>query len=154
MKKIVLYIILLLFFLNSNAQVSNFSKKEAIEYIINYYSDFQTGYDFDGKYKFISNNYKATFSGLSFILTFDTFDENKNIQNQTITFNLKDIIAIEPNGTNVVEIFDTETLILPICGKLAFQTKDKIQDINIYYEVDEDVTQTNIYKAFEQLITK
>jgi hypothetical protein len=43
---------------------------------------------------------------------------------------------------------------MPICGKLGFKTKDEVQDINIYYEVDEDVTTTEIYKAFERLATK
>jgi hypothetical protein len=39
-----------------------------------------------------------------------------------------------------------QKLLLPICDKLAFQTKDKIQDINIYYELDEDVIQSEIFK--------
>ena len=153
MKKIFLNSVLLLFFFNSNAQDSNFTKKEAIEYITNYYSHFQTGYDFDGKYKVVSNNYKATFSGSNFSLTFDTFDENKNTQNQTITFNLKDVVSMAPNGGDTVEILGTETIMLPICYKLAFKTKDESHNINIYNEVDEDVTETEIYRAFETLIS-
>ncbi|MFA5298787.1 MAG: hypothetical protein WC389_11335 [Lutibacter sp.] len=131
----------------SNAQTT-FSNEGAIEFIKDYYSNFQTGYDFDGKYKFISNNYKATFSDSNFTLTFDTFDDNKITQHQTVTFNLKDITAIEPNGGDVIEILGTETIILPICGKLAFKTKEEAYEINIYYEVDEDVTTTEIYKGF------
>jgi len=152
MKKIVLNSVLLMFFMNSNAQVSTFSKKEAIEYIRDYYSNYQTGYDFDSMYKVISNNYTATFSDSIFTLTFDTFDEHKITQNQTITINLKEVMSIEPNGMDTLEILGLETLIMPICGKLGFKTKDEVQDINIYYEVDEDVTTTEIYKAFEEVI--
>jgi hypothetical protein len=154
MKKIFLNILLLLFFLNSNAQVSTFSNTEAVDYITNYYANFKTGYDFDSKYKVISNNYNATFSGSIFTLTFDTFDEHEITQNQTITINLKEVMSIEPNGMDTLEILGLETLIMPICGKLGFKTKDEVQDINIYYEVDEDVTTTEIYKAFERLATK
>jgi hypothetical protein len=121
-------------------------------YIQDYYSTFRTGYDFDGKFIAISENYKATFSDSHFILTFDTFDENKKIQKKTISINLKKVIGIEPNGTDVVEIHDSETAIVPISGKLAFITKKKSYDINVYYEVDEDVEQTRIYKAFNDLI--
>lgn len=119
------YLYISLFFLYipiaSNAQQTN-TFNESISYIKDYYSSFETGYDFDGKHIVISNNYKAIFSGSNFTLTFDTFGENKNIQNQTITINLKDVLSIEPNGTDVVEIFGNNPFILPICGKLAFIT--------------------------------
>ncbi len=125
---------------------------DSAEYIQDYYSSFSTGYDFDGKYIALSENYKATFSGARFTLTFDTFDENRDIQKQTITINLKEVISIEPNGTDVVEIYDFETLVVPISGKLAFITADESYDVNIYYEVDADVEQCKIFKAFKKLI--
>lgn len=68
---------------------------DSIKYIQNYYSDFSTGYDFDGKYVAISDNYKASFTGPIFTLTFDTYDDQNNIQNQIITINLKDIISLK-----------------------------------------------------------
>ena len=123
-----------------------------IEYIKSYYSDFKTGYDFDSEYVAISENYKATFADTIFTLTFDTFDENKEIQKQTITINPKGVFSIEPNGTDVVEIFGNDPLIVPICGKLAFITAHQTFNINIYYEVDADVEQSEIYFAFNQLI--
>ncbi len=149
MKKSKLMLLLLLVALTSKAQNI---KNSSVEYIKDYYSSFSTGYDFDGKYVVISNNYKATFSGATFSLTFDTFDEQNNVLKQSVTINLKDVVSIEPNGTDVVEIFGNDPLIVPISGKLVFKTANDSYNINIYYEVDEDVEQTNIFKAFEKLI--
>ncbi|WP_034917658.1 hypothetical protein [Gillisia sp. CAL575] len=149
MKNVTLQLILLFYSFNLIGQSV---KNNSIIYIQDYYSSFSTGYDFDGKDIVLSNNYKAIFSGFIFTLTFDTFDEQKNLNNQTITINLKEVISLEPNGTDVVEIYDFETLVIPITGKLAFITADESYDVNIYYEVDEDVEQTKIYKAFEDLI--
>jgi hypothetical protein len=129
-------------------------KNKAIDYIKRYYFDFSTGYDFDGKYVTITDNYKVKFNESQFTLTFDTFDNNSKSNSTTVSFNLKEVMSIEPNGMDTMEILGLETQIIPICGKLGFKTKDKVQDINIYYEVDEDVTTIEIYKAFERLITK
>lgn len=148
MKNTTLILIVLLSFFSSKAQEI---KNSSLEYIKDYYSDFSTGYDFDGKYVTLSENYKATFSDSKFTLTFDSLDENKILQKQTLTINLNDVISIEPNGTDVVEIFGNDPLIVPICGKLAFKTADESFEINIYYEVDEDVERTEIYKAFKEL---
>lgn len=117
-----------------------------------YYSDFQTGYDFEGEFKIFSNNYEATFSGSTFTLTFDTFDENGKPFNKTKTIQLKDVVSIEPYGTDLVEIHGDESFMLPISGKLAFFTKKEVFEIPIYYEVDDDVTTSKIYKAFEKLL--
>jgi hypothetical protein len=125
---------------------------DSVKYIQDYYSGFSTGYDFDGKYITFSDNYKATFSDAIFTLTSDSIDEKKNLQKQTITINLKDVLSMKPNGTDVVEIFGNDPFILPICGKLAFKTATEEYNLNIYYEVDDDVEKTKIYKAFQELI--
>jgi hypothetical protein len=128
------------------------TKNWALNYIKDDYSSFKTGYDLDGEYKVISENYKASFADSIFTLTFDTFDENIVIQKQTITINLKDVITLSPNGADTVEINDYVAYALPICGKLAFATTNESYEINIYYKVDNDVEQTEIYKAFEDLM--
>jgi len=148
------FIITLLFASQCLVAQKIYTVDDSVKYIQDYYSNFSTGYDFNGKYVALSNNYKATFSDSIFTLTFNVIDENKNIQNQTVTINLKDVVNLEPNGTDVVEIFGNDPLIVPICGKLAFITNNESFDINIYYEVDEDVEQTEIYKAFKELIKK
>lgn len=148
MKNLTLLLLLFLCAFISNAQDS---KHNSINYIKDYYSNFETGYDFDGKYIPISGNYKAVFSDSIFSLTFDSFDKQNKIEKQNITINLKDVISIEPNGTDVVEIFGNDPLIVPICGKLAFITNNESYYININYEVDEDVERTEIYKAFKEL---
>lgn len=125
---------------------------DPVKYIQDYYSNFGTGYDFDGKYITLSNNYKTIFSDSTFTLTFDRVDENKVLQKQTIVINLKEVVSIGPNGTEVVEILGDDHFIIPICGKLAFKATHKYDEINIYYEVDEDVEQNKIYKAFETIL--
>ncbi|MFT4849914.1 MAG: hypothetical protein ACI83B_002462 [Sediminicola sp.] len=130
---------------------AQYIRSGAVEYAEDYYSSFTTGYDVDGKYITISDNYKATFSDSIFTLSFDTFDENRGVQKQIITINLKEVISIAPNGTAVAEILDNDPSIVPIYGKLAFTTTNESYDINIYFEVDEDVTTSQIYKAFEEL---
>ena len=126
---------------------------DSIKYIQDYYSDFSTGYHFDGENITLSDNYKATILEGVFTLTFEKADENEILQKQAITINLKDVESIEPNGTDVVEVYGDEPYGLPICGKLAFITASGSDEINIYYEVDEDVEQSQIYKAFATVVT-
>jgi hypothetical protein len=126
-------------------------KNKAIDYIKSYYFDFRTGYDFGGKFVTITDNYKVKLNESLFTLTFDTFENNSKSTSVTVSFNLKDIIAIEPNGGDTAEIIGSETLIIPLNGKLLFKTAKEEYNLNIYYEVDEDVTQTEIYNAFNRL---
>lgn len=132
----------------SNAQ-TNFSNQEAIDFIKEYYSEFDRGYDFDGTYTLISNNYHPTFSDSIFTLTFDSYDENKNPQHQKITINLKTVTSIEPYGGDVVEVHTDDPFSIIINGNLGFFTENEVFEIPIYYQVDEDVTTSQIYKAFE-----
>jgi hypothetical protein len=124
----------------------------SIKYIQNYYSSFSTGYDSGGKHVVISENYNAIFSDTVFILTFETIDENKVLQKKTVSINLKNVERVEPYGTDVVEILGNDPLIVPLSGKLAFFANTEIHEINIYYEVDEDVERTQIFKTFKKLI--
>ncbi|MEO6949949.1 MAG: hypothetical protein ABI123_10000, partial [Ginsengibacter sp.] len=117
--------LVILFFLqtaSSHAQTT-FSNEDAIELIKDYYANFKTGYDFDGKYVIVSNNYQATFSSSTFTLTFDTFDEKENIHHQKIIINLKDVLSIEPFGGQTVKIHSSEPIIIPICLHVGFKTK-------------------------------
>jgi hypothetical protein len=127
------------------------ARNRAIDFIKRYYFDFSTGYDFGGKYVTITDNYKVKFNESQFTLTFDTFDNNSKSNSTTVSFNLKDIIAIEPNGMAFVNIVGEEYGI-PVNGKLVLKTPKDEYELNIYYEVDKDVTQTEIYKAFEEVI--
>jgi hypothetical protein len=126
-------------------------KNKSIDFIKQYYFDFSTGYDFGGKYVTITDNYKVKFNESQFTLTFDTFDNNVKSNSATVSFNLKDIIAIEPSGMAFVNIVGEEYGI-PVNGKLMLKTPKEEYELNIYYEVDEDVTTTEIYKAFEEVI--
>jgi hypothetical protein len=134
----------------SNAQTSH-SKESAVEYLKNYYSEFQTGYDFDGEYNAITDNYKVEINDSLFTLFFDTFNNNNISERTTISFNFKDIIVIEPSGMAFVEVVG-ENYGIPVNGMLSLKTLKEEYTLNIYYEVDEDVTHTDIYKAFENLM--
>jgi hypothetical protein len=151
--KIYLSLIIFIFSITLSLKAQQTSSLEAsTTYVQDYYSTYETGYDFDGTYVVISNNYKATFCDTIFTLTFDAIDENKNLQKQSVTIHLNDVISIEPNGTDIVEIFGDTPLVVPLCGKLAFFTNTEIYEINIYYEVDANVEDSEIYKSFNQLI--
>lgn len=144
--------ILLFLFLCAFTLKAQEINNNSLEYIKEYYSNFSTGYDFDGKDITVTDNYKTKLSGSLFTLTFDTIDESQNKQNKTVSFNLKKIISMEPFGGDNVEIIGDETLIIPLNGEIAFKTKTEEYIINIYYEVDDDVEQSNIFKAFDELI--
>ena len=69
--KYILAFTLLIIVYQSNAQNE---RAKAIAYIQDYYEQFETGYDFDGKSITLSKNYKATFSDSVFTLTFDQLE--------------------------------------------------------------------------------
>lgn len=146
-----LFIILIFWFQFTNAQQIN-AVDNSIKYIQDYYSYFSTGYNFDGKYITVTDNYKAKLEDSQFTLTFDAFDTDNNRFKNTISFDLKEIISIEPYGVDNVEIIGDETQFVPLNGKIAFKTATNEYILNSYYEVDEDVEQTEIYKAFSELI--
>jgi hypothetical protein len=125
---------------------------DAMKYIQDYYSSFSTGYDFDGKYVTVTDNYNTVLEDSQFTLTFDAFGKDNNRFKNTISFDLKEIISIEPYGGENVEIIGNETLVIPLNGKLAFKTANETYEIKIYYEIDEDVERTKIYKTFKTLI--
>jgi hypothetical protein len=151
MKKVFLNIIVLMFLCNANAQNPDLSKQAAMDYIKNYYSDFQTGFDYDGKYITVTNNYKATFSNREFELTYDKFDTDSALkkQHQSVKFNFNDIESMEPLGMDNATIYGNETIYIPLNAKLLFKKGANEYYINIYYEVEGDVTKSKIYRAFE-----
>lgn len=149
MKKYIFTIAIFSWHLTSAQQ--SYTTESYIKYVEDYYSNFQTGYDSNGKYKIISNNYKAIFSDSIFTLTFDIFDDYENIENKKITFNLKDVVSIEPYGGNFIEIVDDETITVPISLSLGLKIKEEVFEITIYFNGYEDVATTEIYKAFESV---
>jgi hypothetical protein len=150
MKKPTLILIIMLCVLTIKAQ-----KKEnaVIDYIKAYYADFSTGYNYDGRYTLVSNNYKTVFTDTSFTLTFDVFNEEDSIQHKTTTINLKEVISIENGGGITVDIYDDIPYMIIISGRLAFKTANDSYEINIYHDYENELEQTKIYKAFENLIT-
>lgn len=136
----------------SNAQTT-FSEEAAIEYIKDYYSNLQTGFDSDG-YNIVTTNYKATFTDRVFELTYDEYDTNtaEKKETHTVTFNFNDIESIEPMGMENAAIYGDETIYIPLNAKLLFKNATNKYYINIYYEVDDDVTTTEIYKAFKKVL--
>ncbi len=150
MKKNIPFILIFWVFTGAAQQTDNL--QQAVNYIQDYYSSFTTGFDISGNYIALSENYKATFSDSIFTLSYDITDANKHYLSEKKTINLKNVLRIEPYGTDVVELTGNDPLILPVCGKLAFITNEEIFEINIYYEVDADVEQSEIFKSFNHLI--
>ena len=57
-----IYLSLIIFSITLSLKAQQTSSLEAsTTYVQDYYSTYETGYDFDGRYLVTSNNYKATF---------------------------------------------------------------------------------------------
>jgi hypothetical protein len=154
MKNATLLLLLLLCIYTTQAQGN---KTKAIRYIKDYYADFKTGYDTPGGYFTLTDNYKVDLHNSIFTVNYDTYMYREFIKAKTIQFDLKKVTSIYPNGTEILEnygykIGDYQMILTLICGKLAFKTATEEYNLNIYYEVDDDVEKTKIYKAFEELI--
>ena len=147
MKKIVYF----LFFIFCNSILNAQSQDiEAKKFIQSYYSTFETSYNFEGKNKVISKNYKTSFTGSKVTFTFDVFTEDKSVENHTTIFDFKDVLSIENGGATNVQIHDAESYTLPISRQLLFKTQKNAYFINVYDE-ENKFDQTAIYKAFEIL---
>lgn len=125
----------------------------SIKYIEDYYSHFSTGYNFNGRYTALTDNYKASLNDSIFKLTFDSFDEFGKAKNQVITINLNEVIRLE-SGVNVVEVHHFDTIILPISFQLIFYLADESYVIDINFNSEEKVEESEIYKAFDKLLPK
>ncbi|QDP84278.1 hypothetical protein FNJ88_01430 [Chryseobacterium sp. SNU WT5] len=126
----------------------NFSAKA---FITQYYSDFKTGYNFDGKYRPVTDHYKTAFSGSVFTLTFDYFSDD-HMEKRKIQFDFEKVLAIEFYGGEMVEIKDPENLNIPISDRLLFKAGDKEFIINVEVSSEVEITKTEIYQAFLTLI--
>jgi hypothetical protein len=149
--------LLLFVLLSTCATQAQHNKTNAIDYVKEYYAGFKTGYDSPGGYFTATDNYKVELHNSIFTISFDTYKYKEFIKTETIQFDLKNVTSIYPNGTEILENFgdktgDYQMILTLICGKLAFKTATEEYNLNIYYEVDDDVEKTKIYKAFEELI--
>ena len=163
MKKLITICLLLAMSFTVKAQTEKMSTKQALDVIQSYYKGFDTGYEFNGKHKVITNNYKIANTDCKFIVSFNVYDIEDNKNTSIIQFNWKDIETIDPMGTtDVADAVNEEKTMIPINGKLLFKTKSnsyvlcnnkKVKEfyLNIYYQVDNDVTTTTIYRAFMAL---
>ena len=136
-------------------------KSKAIDYITKYYSDYSTNYDSERQNNVISGNYKASFSGSLFTLSFDyygfpPYNTNKVAQKEKISIDLKDVIRFYLDSEVIIKGDDVEEPYgIPICRILAFKTKNEIHKINIhcqFYIEERTIEQTEIYNAFQELI--
>lgn len=151
MKKLFLLFAFLLVqpFFSQKTQEENTLFKEAIAYISTYYADFTTEYDYKGHYKMLSNTYNATFSGSKFTITHETYDDANNATVHTTSFDFKNVISIKPYGGEMVKVHGSEIEQIPVALRIGFETKNKMETVNIYVEDEDDITRTPIYKAFE-----
>lgn len=79
-------------FFSLKAQVPS----DAIDVISKYYSDFSTEYDHKGQYKMLSNYYQPNFSYSLFELTYHTYDSKNEPIKNTVKFDFKKVISIQP----------------------------------------------------------
>lgn len=126
-------------------------KNSAIDYIKKYYFDFKTGYDSPGGYFTITDNYKVKIVNSIFSLTFDTYDKKVFIKTETVSFDLKEVLSVYNNGTETLT-YESGFVIQPISDIIGFKTKTKDYNLNIKYQKRIHAQQTEIFKAFEELI--
>lgn len=153
MKKLLLLFAFLMVqpFFSQKTQEENTSLKEAVAFITNYYQDFTTEYDYKGHYKMLSNSYKATFSDSKFSLSYKKYDDDNKATIITDTFDLKKVTEMHANGGELVEIKESEPVLIPVALRIGFKIKDKWESVNIYVEDEDDIAGTPIYKAFENV---
>lgn len=120
-------------------------------FITHYYSDFKTGYNFDGKYKPVTDHYKTAFSGSIFTLNFDSFSDDRK-EERKIQFDFEKVLAITPYGGEMVEIKDPENISIPISNRLLFKTVGNEYMINVKVDLEGDLTKTKIYQTFLTLV--
>ncbi len=158
MKKLIILLVILSFQTFSSQKTSKAqsitvtpSISEAKEFIEKYYADFTTQYDFEGEYKMLSNTYQPKFSGSHFIMTYNSYDEANKKTFHTTKFDFKNVISMQSYGGETVEIRGNETETIIISLAIGFQTKEKMQTVKIDVEDADDITRTEIYKAFEKV---
>jgi hypothetical protein len=126
-------------------------KNKAIDYIKRYYFDFKTGYDSPGGYFTVTDNYKVELHNSIFTMSYDTYMYKEFLKKETITFDLKDVLSIYNKGTVCIE-FDNGFVRYPVSSSIGFKSKTKGYSLNIKLDKQTQTENTEIYKAFEDLI--
>lgn len=126
-------------------------KNKAIDYIKRYYFDFKTGYNTPGGFFTVTDNYKVKLVNSIFTISFGTYRFREFIKKETITFDLKDVLSIYNKGTVYVE-FDNGFVLYPVSSSIGFKSKTKGYSLNIKLDKQTQTENTEIYKAFEELI--
>lgn len=152
-------IILIFVLFSATLLLAQKTNDSAIKYIKEYYAGFKTGYDTPGGYFTVTDNYNVELQESIFTISSDTYMYREFIKTETIQFDLKNVTSIYPNGTEILENYGNKTddyqmILTLLCGRLAIKTPTKEYNLNIYYEVDADVEQSQIFKAFEILKKK
>jgi hypothetical protein len=126
-------------------------KNKAIDYIKRYYFDFKTGYNTPGGFFTVTDNYKVKLVNSIFTISFDTYRFREFIKKETITFDLKDVLSIYNKGTVYVE-FDNGFVLYPVSSSIGFKSKSINYSLNIKLDKQTQTENTEIYKAFEELL--
>ena len=85
------------------------TKKESIDYIKLYYSNFKTEYDYQGCKK-ITGNYPVEIEGCKCKISFDQYDLNtqEKTHKNLIEFNFNEIESIEEGLDEYVLVYENE----------------------------------------------
>jgi hypothetical protein len=126
-------------------------KNKAIDYIKRYYFDFKTGYNTPGGFFTVTDNYKVELHNSIFTMSYDTYMYKEFLKKETITFDLKDVLSIYNKGTVCIE-FDNGFVLYPVSSSIGFKSKTKGYSLNIKLDKQTQTENTEIYKAFEDLI--
>jgi hypothetical protein len=130
---------------------TSYAKDKSIRYIKRYYFDFKTGYNTPGGFFTVTDNYKVKLLNGIFTMSFDTFMYKKFQKTKKISFDLKDIVSIYNGGTETLT-FENDFVVQPVCNIIGIKTKTITYNLFIKYQKHTAADQTEIYKAFEEVI--
>ncbi|WPR70290.1 hypothetical protein SLW70_10065 [Flavobacterium sp. NG2] len=130
---------------------TSYYKNKSLRLIKRYYFDFKTGYDTPGGFFTVTDNYKVKILNSIFTMSFDIFKFKEFQKTEKISFDLKDIISIYNKGT-VYQEFENGYVIQPVSSSIGFKSKTMEYSLNIKLNKQIQPENTEIYKAFQELL--
>ena len=130
----------------------NMTRQACVDFLKNYYRDFKTGFDIDGKHYTLTDNYSLQFNNCDFLMTYNAYDlKNNAIKTVTLLFNWMDIIEIDADGADIItEIQDSTKWTANCIIKLKSKKENFYIKVN-YDGPDYDTEKMPVYRVMKRL---
>lgn len=161
MKKLLTLCLLFVLSISVNAQDNGPTKEQTIEYIKSYFSDYKTGFRFEGVYRKLTANYSIEFTDCKMKISYDYYDwtDNTKMYTQVFEFNLNTIESLgvvegkSSERSDYMISFTTVNKSKSILSKGESMEMLNEANVSVKYcsNCESDITQLKIYKAFNHL---